>query len=193
MTTLVDDYMPRTLWSKKEMQDAAERKMTENQNKKERSKRELVDEIDRKNKDVLYNISHIEHLEQDLLIRKRKCILTLAENFEKLHELGEYKGPLDTVDRFIYKLAQEHGLSVAQNWIHEILPDRYKQPMSYLSLYNAHEISELLASSLLPKSPPPISSPLVTRAKEEEEEEGDKRAGVTRDDPYQALKTDYEG
>jgi hypothetical protein len=184
----MDDDMWKTSWQKDMQEIPSERKMREDRNGKERSKRKLIDEIDCKNEDILYNIGHIEQLEQYLLIRKRWCILALAENFEELHELGEYKEPLYTIDRSIYKLAQEYGLSVAQNWIHEILPSKYKQPMLYLSLYNADELGELLASTLLSRCPPPISSPLVTTTKEE----GDKRAGVKRGGPYQAPKTDYE-
>jgi hypothetical protein len=186
----MDDDMRKTSWQKDMQEIPAERKMRENKNGKERSKRNLINEIDCKNEDILYNIGHIEQLEQYLLIRKRWCILALAENFEKLCTLGEYKEPLYTVDRSIYKLAQEYGLSVAQNWIHEILPSKYKQPMIYLSLYNADELGELLASTLLSRFPPPTSSPLVTTTIEEK---GDKRAGVKRGDPYQALKTNYEG
>ena len=180
--------MWKTSWQKDMQKIPSERKMREDMNGKERSKRKLIDEIDGKNEDILYNIGHIEQLEQYLLIRKRWCILALAENFEELHELGEYKEPLYTIDRSIYKLAQEYGLSVAQNWIHEILSSKYKQPMLYLSLYNADELGELLASTLLSRCPPPISSPLVTTTKEE----GDKRAGVKRGGLYQAPKTDYE-
>jgi hypothetical protein len=185
----MDDDMWKTWWQKDMQEIPAERKMRENRNGKERSKRKLVDEIDCKNEDILYNIGHIEQLEQDLLIRKRWCILALAENFEELRELGEYKEPLYTIDRSIYKLAQEYGLSVAQNWIHVILPAKYKQPMLYLSLYNADELGELLASTLLSRFSSPISSPLVMTTIEEK---GDKRAGVKRGDPSQALKTDYE-
>jgi hypothetical protein len=186
----MDDDMWKTLWQKDMQEIPADRKMQENRNGKELSKRKLIDEIDCKNDDILYNIGHIEQLEQDLLIRKRRCILALAENFEELRELGGYKEPLYTIDRSIYKLAQEYGLSVAQNWIHEILPAKYKQPMLYLSLYNADELGELLASTLLSRFPPSISSPLVTTTIEEK---GDKRAGVKRGDPYEALKTNYEG
>jgi hypothetical protein len=185
----MDDDMWKTSWQKDMQEIPSERKMREDRNGKERSKRKLIDEIDCKNEDILYNIGHIEQLEQYLLIRKRWCILALAENFEELHELGEYKEPLYTIDRSIYKLAQEYGLSVAQNWIHEILPSKYKQPMLYLSLYNADELGELLASTLLSRFSSPISSPLVMTTIEEK---GDKRAGVKRGDPSQALKTDYE-
>lgn len=186
----MDDDMWKTLWQKEIQEVPAERKMQENKNGKDRSKRKLIDEVNYKNEDILCNIGHIEQLEQYLLIRKRWCILALAENFEELHDLGEYKEPLYTMDRSIYKLAQEYGLSVAQNWIHEILPAKYKQPMLYLSLYNADELGELLASTLLSRFPPSISSPLVTTTIEEK---GDKRAGVKRGDPYEALKTNYEG
>lgn len=46
------------------------------------------------NQKVLKNIGRIEKQEHDLLMAKSECILALAKNFEKLHELGDYKEPI---------------------------------------------------------------------------------------------------
>ena len=189
----MEGHMRKTLWPKEMQEGAAERKIRENKNGKEQSRRKLVDEICCKNEDILHNIDHIEQQQHDLLIRKRTCILELAENFEKLRELEEYKEPLYTIDKFIYELAQEHDLSIAQNWIHGILPEKYKQPMLYLPLYNAHELSELLVPSILPRFPSPISSLNVMTAIKEDEGEDYKSVGATRGEPYQIHKIDYEG
>ena len=189
----MEGHMRKTLWPKETQEVAADRKIRGNKNGKDQSKRKLVDEICCKNEDIIHNIGHIEQQQHDLLIRKRKCILELAENFEKLRELGEYKEPLYTIDKFIYELAQEHDLSIAQNWIHDILPEKYKQPMLYLPLYNAHELNELLVPSTLPSFPSPMSPLNVTTAIKEVEVEDYKRVGAMRGDPYQVRKIDYEG
>ena len=155
-----------------EVQEVAARKIMrerKGQGGGSRRSRKLIYEIDCKTKNILHDIAHIEQQEHDLLVRKRECILTLAENFENLCELGEYIDPVYTIDTFIYELVREHGLFVTQKWIREILSEKYKLPMLYLSLYNAHELSELLASSLLPTDyppPPPSSSPIVPTAVE---------------------------
>jgi hypothetical protein len=141
-----------------------------------RRSKKLIYELDCKTKNILQDIAHVEQQEHDLIARKRQCILTLAENFENICELEEYIDPVHTVDTFIYELVREHGLFVTQKWIREILSEKYKLPMFYLSLYNAHELSELLASSLLPTDypppPPPSSSPMVPTAVEGNERGG---------------------
>jgi hypothetical protein len=134
---------------------------------KSRRSKKLIYELECKTKNIFHDIAHIEQQEHDLIVRKRECILELAQNFENLCELGEYIDPVYTIDTFIYELVREQGLFGTQKWIREILSEKYKLPMLYLSLYNAHELSELLASSLLPTdypSPPPQSSPIVPTA-----------------------------
>ncbi len=147
-------------------------------NKQERN-RKLIDELTCSNRQIFSLIEAMEKQENDLAAGKTKCILALAENFEKLQELGEYKEPIYTIERILYTLARENGLSITQTWIRKILPDKYKQPMLHLSLYNALELNELVASSLLPLDyhASPTSSPTIATTTHEQEQEQNEAMG----------------
>ncbi len=83
------------------------------------------------NKRILDSIGDIEKQEYDLLVEKPECIFALAENFEKLHELGDYKEPIDYICSTIVSLVRDtRGFFATESWIHNILPARYKEPMA---------------------------------------------------------------
>jgi hypothetical protein len=140
-----------------EREVAAGRRISRAKKKQEEERyRKLIAQLECDNKNILDNMRHSEEQDYDLIVRRRECILALAENYERLHELGEYKEPVDTICATICNLVREHGLFVTEDWIHDVLPKKYKLPMLFLSLYNVHELREILPP-LVPSLPVPTA------------------------------------
>jgi hypothetical protein len=79
------------------------------------------------NKNILDKMGNIEKREHDLLVKKYKCILALAANFEKLHQLGDHKEPLEAICSTIVSLVRdERGFFTSERLIRDILPYQYK-------------------------------------------------------------------
>lgn len=79
------------------------------------------------NKNILDKMGNIEKREHDLLVKKYECILALARNFEKLHQLGDYKEPLEAICSTIVRLVRdERGFFTSERLIRDILPYHYK-------------------------------------------------------------------
>lgn len=91
------------------------------------------------NQSILNNIGRIEKQEHDLLIAKSECILALAKNIEKLHELEDYKEPIHSICSTIVGLVKDRrGFFASESWIRDILPIQYREPLE------SFNISELL-------------------------------------------------
>ena len=83
------------------------------------------------NKKILDSIGHIEKQEHDLLIKKCECVLALAKNFEKLHELRDYEEPIEAIASTIVGLIRDRrGFFASEGWIRDILPMQYKEPLT---------------------------------------------------------------
>lgn len=89
-----------------------------------------VREIYIDNKNILDKMGNIEKREHDLLVKKYECILTLARNFEKLHQLGDYKEPLAAIcSTIVWLVRDERGFFTSERVIRDILPYQYKNQL----------------------------------------------------------------
>lgn len=74
-------------------------------------------------------IRDIERKEAENTESKIYYINAIAANFERLHYLGVYKDPINTICAHICKLARDpkHPLRASDAWIHMVCDSRYKQ------------------------------------------------------------------
>lgn len=121
------------------------------------------------------NSSHIYYLNQSLKkyvddfvegyniweINKAELINKMAQTLEKLHSLGEYPNPLNTISSYIRKTLAERGISQgALEYVTEVLPSKYKNQNQIRD--NSSNRKENLANSssssisVETEAPPPI-------------------------------------
>lgn len=59
---------------------------------------------------------------------KKDLILGWAKELERLHELGDYKEPINTISAHIHRELKKMNLESAKFWAWEVLPAKYKNP-----------------------------------------------------------------
>jgi hypothetical protein len=86
-----------------------------------------IEILNRQVNNIFDKLADIERSERQVLGDKKEAINTLAQIFERQHELGVYKEPIDTICAHVCKLARDRGLLASERWIHEVMNSKYKQ------------------------------------------------------------------
>jgi len=83
--------------------------------------------IKRENSNIFQNLTLLEGEEKVLITTKTQQIRHLANNYERLHELGDYNEPINHICATIIRLCAEKKLIASSQLARYVLPDKFKQ------------------------------------------------------------------
>lgn len=81
----------------------------------------------------------LDDQEKSIKRDKKSIILELADKFERLHEIGEYPLPINTICASLYRYLQRKGFSVDDSYIRKVCSENAPQYLntSYQERYNS--------------------------------------------------------
>lgn len=85
----------------------------------------LLNKIDRFEKDLVDPESSLTRIYSSIG-PKKGLFIDWADSLEELHELGWYKEPIGSISTHIKKRLKKLGYDRIQNYVHEVLPNKYK-------------------------------------------------------------------
>lgn len=86
-----------------------------------------IETLKRENKNIVEILQELEKKERSIFDEMHGLIMELVRNYERLHELGEYNDPLNTICAQVIRDLKTKNLLSSISTAYKIIPEKYKQ------------------------------------------------------------------